>query len=116
MINKENGEWAPVPEFLIIPDFVRDIQKVTDAGRGRYFSNFMMALAVLKNYKPYKAPPSLTLYDLLKKFDKTFGLSRNAKEKYGCGTNDGRRAPSTVSSSARSFASRTASASGCALR
>jgi len=83
MINKENGEWAPVPEFLIIPDFVRDIHKVTDAGRGRYFSNFMMALAVLKNYKPYKAPPSLTLYDLLKKFDKSFGLSRNAKQKYG---------------------------------
>ena len=83
MINKDNGEWAPVPEFLIIPDFVRDIHKVTDAGRGRYFSNFMMGLAVLKNYKPYKAPPSLTLYDLLKKFDKAFGLSRNAKQKYG---------------------------------
>ena len=42
MINKESGEWAAVPEFLHIPDLVRDLQKITDAGRGRSFSTFMM--------------------------------------------------------------------------
>ena len=35
----------------------------------------MMGLSLLKNYKPFKAPPSLTLGAMLKKFDKSWGLS-----------------------------------------
>ncbi len=83
MINKESGEWAAVPEFLHIPDLVRDLQKITDAGRGRSFSTYMMGLALLKNYKPFKAPPSLTLAALLKKFDKSFGVRKDTAAKYG---------------------------------
>ncbi|MEE9234875.1 MAG: radical SAM protein [Candidatus Acidoferrales bacterium] len=85
MINKENGEWAPVPAFLNVPSLVRDIQKITDAGRGRTFSNIMLVLALLKNYKTAGTPPSLTLYDLMKKFDKSFALRGEAKTraKYG---------------------------------
>jgi uncharacterized radical SAM superfamily Fe-S cluster-containing enzyme len=75
MINKETKEAAPVPEFLDIPGLVADIRKLTDAARGPFFSNFMMALALFKNYKPFRAPASLALVDLLKKFDKSFGLT-----------------------------------------
>ena len=85
MINKETKEWAPVPEFLNVPGLVSDIQKITDAGRGKKFSNFMLAMGVLKNYKPFKAPKSLALMDLIKKFDKSFALSgdKKTREKYG---------------------------------
>jgi len=85
MINKENKEWAPVPQFLDIPGLVADMRKITDAGRVKWFSNVMMGLALLKNYKPFKAPPSLALVDLLKKFDKSFALTgdEKAKKKYG---------------------------------
>ncbi|MGH9448865.1 MAG: radical SAM protein, partial [Terriglobia bacterium] len=85
MINKENNEWAPVPEFLNVPGFIRDLQMITDAARGRTFSNAMMALALLKNYRPFKAPGSLALVDLLKKFDKSFALRGEAaaKKAYG---------------------------------
>jgi 7,8-dihydro-6-hydroxymethylpterin dimethyltransferase len=75
MINKETKEMKPVPEFLSIPGLVKDMQKITDSARGKWFSNIMMGLALLKNYDPYKAPKSLTLMDLFKKFDKSFGLS-----------------------------------------
>jgi 7,8-dihydro-6-hydroxymethylpterin dimethyltransferase len=75
MINKETKEMAPVPQFLNIPSLVKDMQKITDAGRNKWFCNFMMGLALLKNYKPFKSPPSMTLIDLLKKFDKSFALS-----------------------------------------
>ena len=75
MINKETKELAPVPQFLNIPGLVEDMQKITDAGRGKWFSNVMMGLALLKNYNPFGAPPSLTLMDILKKFDKSFGLT-----------------------------------------
>ncbi|MBI4465871.1 MAG: radical SAM protein, partial [Acidobacteria bacterium] len=83
MVNKNNGEWAPVPEFLNIPGLVKDIQKITDAGRGRAFSAALMGLALLKNYRPFQAPPSLTLLDLLKKFDKSFAVTGETKKKYG---------------------------------
>jgi len=83
MINKENKEMAPVPQFIHIPGLVKDMQNVTDAARGKKFSNFMMALALLKNFSPFKAPPSLTLKAILKKFDKTWDASGDADEQYG---------------------------------
>ncbi|MBI3484411.1 MAG: radical SAM protein [Acidobacteria bacterium] len=84
MINKETKEWAPVPRFLNIPQLMKDTRAITDAARTGNFSNFMMALALLKNYKPFEAPKSLALVDLFKKFDKTFALSGTAKKKgYG---------------------------------
>jgi uncharacterized radical SAM superfamily Fe-S cluster-containing enzyme len=75
MIDKETKEAAPVPRFLNIPGLVNDMRKVTDAARSPKFSNFMIGLALLKNYSPFKAPSRLTLVDILKKFDKSFGLS-----------------------------------------
>ena len=75
MINKENGEMAPVPEFLNIPSLVHDMKHITDTARGKWFSNLMMGLALLKNFNPYGAPKSLTLGGIFKKFDKSFGLS-----------------------------------------
>jgi uncharacterized radical SAM superfamily Fe-S cluster-containing enzyme len=85
MINKTNDEWAPVPKFLNIPGLVADMRKITDAARGKAFSGFMMALALLKNYRSFEAPPSLALWDILKKFDKTFGTrgQEETKKIYG---------------------------------
>ena len=85
MINKETGDMAPVPEFLNIPGLVKDMQSITDSGRGKWTSNIMMGLALLKHYNPYRAPGSLTLADLFKKFDKSFGLSGKS---YGKITSD----------------------------
>ncbi len=75
MINKETKEMAPVPEFINIPRLVKDMQKITDAARGKWFSNLMIGLALLRNYNSFKSPKSFKLTDLLKKFDKTFGLT-----------------------------------------
>ena len=82
MINKETKEAAPVPQFLDIPGLIADVRKLTDAARAPWFSNFMMGLALFKNYKPFRAPASLALVDLLKKFDKSFGLTG---QNYGTG-------------------------------
>jgi 7,8-dihydro-6-hydroxymethylpterin dimethyltransferase len=83
LINKETKEWAPVPLFLNVPQLIDDIHKITDAARGKTFSNFMFALAMLKNYNPFKAPGSFRLIDLLRKMDKSWGLTPKQREKYG---------------------------------
>src|SRR3982075_2915293 len=75
MVDKETKEMSPVPEFLSIPGLVKDMRKITDAARGKWASNIMMGLALLKHYNPYKSPSQFTLYELFKKFDKSFGLT-----------------------------------------
>jgi len=75
MINKETKEMAPIPAFINVPGLVKDMRDVTDAARGKWFSNAMMGLALLKNYDSFNAPKTFKLMDLLAKFDKTFGLS-----------------------------------------
>jgi uncharacterized radical SAM superfamily Fe-S cluster-containing enzyme len=75
MVDKETREMRPVPEFLNIPGLVKDMQKITDAARGKWMSNLMMGLTLLKHYNPYKSPSQFTLYELFKKFDKSFGLT-----------------------------------------
>jgi len=84
MIDKETKEAVPVTAFLRGEPLARDIQKVNDAGRGRFLSVLGMALALMKNYDPFKAPKHFKLADLLRKFDKTFGATKGAREgKYG---------------------------------
>jgi uncharacterized radical SAM superfamily Fe-S cluster-containing enzyme len=75
MIDKETKESAPVTAFLDAEQLAKDVMKVNDAARGRFLSVAGMALALMRNYDPYKAPTHFRLTDLLKKFDKTFGAT-----------------------------------------
>jgi uncharacterized radical SAM superfamily Fe-S cluster-containing enzyme len=83
MIDKETKEAVPVTAFLNGDRIAQDVAKVNDAGRGRFLSVFGMALALARNYDPFQAPKHFKLMDLLRKFDKTFGATKKADEKYG---------------------------------
>ncbi len=83
MVNKATKEWAPISRFLDAQQLVKDVHAITDAARGKKLSAFMMVLALLRNYKPYEAPRSLRIKDILKKFDKTWAVSKNSDKKYG---------------------------------
>src|SRR5216117_292767 len=83
MINKETKEWAPVPRFLDAQQLTKDVTAITDAARGKTFSNFMMGMALLKNYHAFQGPKGLKLWDLFKKFDKTWALTKRSDTKYG---------------------------------
>ena len=80
MIDKETKEAVPVTKFLKAERFAKDVQQVTDAGRSRFWSNFGMALAVVRNYDSFNSPTHFKLTDLLKKFDKTFGATKSAEK------------------------------------
>jgi uncharacterized radical SAM superfamily Fe-S cluster-containing enzyme len=75
MVDKETKESVPVTAFLHAEQLARDVAKVNDAARGRWLSIFGMALALMKNYDPFKAPTHFRLMDLLQKFDKTWGAT-----------------------------------------
>ena len=76
MINKETKEWAPVPAFLNVRQLVKDIQKITDAARGKKFSNFMHGPGAPEELQALQGAQELGLIDLIKKFDKSFGALR----------------------------------------
>ena len=75
MIDKETKEAVPVTAFLKGEQLAKDIATVNDAARGKFLSVVGMALALMKNYDPFKSPTHFKLLDLLKKFDKTFGAT-----------------------------------------
>jgi uncharacterized radical SAM superfamily Fe-S cluster-containing enzyme len=88
MIDKETKEAVPVTAFLNGDHIAKDVAKVNDAARGRFLSNLGMALALARNYDPFKAPKYFKFTDLLKKFDKTFAATKSADKRYGKSTPD----------------------------
>src|SRR6187399_1985882 len=75
MIDKETKEAVPVTAFLKADSMAKDVAKVNDAARGKFLSVTGMALALMRNYDPFKSPTHFKLTDLMKKFDKTFGAT-----------------------------------------
>jgi hypothetical protein len=94
MIDKETKEAVPVTAFLKGEQLAKDIARVNDAARGRFLSVVGMALSLMRNYDPFQSPTHFKLKDLLVKFDKSFGASKNADKKYGSTT--GERTPEDI--------------------
>src|SRR5438874_1981479 len=88
MIDKETKEAVPVPAFLKMEQLAKDVARINDAGRGRALSVLGMALALTRNYNPFQSPTHFKMKDLLQKFDKSFGASKNADKKYGSVTGE----------------------------
>src|SRR6188508_1289222 len=85
MVDKETKEAVPVTAFLNGPQLAKDVARVNDAARGKKMSMFGMALAVMKNYDPFKTPTHFRLTDLLKRFDKAFGATKKDYGKVAAG-------------------------------
>ena len=79
MVDKETKEAAPITQFLDAHQMARDTAMIVDAGRGQKWSAFGMALAFLRNYDPFQTTTHFTMFDMLKKLDKTFGVTKKAK-------------------------------------
>lgn len=75
MIDKETKEAKPLTQFINADRLAKDIQKINDAGRGKWMNVAGVALALLRNYDPFQAPTHFRIVDLMKKFDKTFGAT-----------------------------------------
>jgi uncharacterized radical SAM superfamily Fe-S cluster-containing enzyme len=83
MCDKETKEAAPLTSFLNVDKLAKDIAKINDAARGRFLSSLGMVLAVMRNYDPFKTTRHFTIFDLLAKFDKSFGVTGKDYGKVG---------------------------------
>src|ERR1700726_3899940 len=83
MIDKETKEAVPVTAFLKGDQLAKDIAKVNDAARSKFWTAFGMALCLMKNYDSFQSPTHFKLTDLLKKFDKNFNATGKNYGKVG---------------------------------
>ena len=83
MIDKETKEFRPVTAFLNAERLAKDVARVNDAGRSKFWSVVGVALALLRNYDPFQAPSTFKLTDMLAKFDKCFGATGRDYGKVG---------------------------------
>ncbi len=73
LVNKETKEWWPLSEFLDLEQLLNDMGTITDANRGEALTKAQVAMSLLRNYNPSKAPKGFGLRELLRKFDKQSG-------------------------------------------
>jgi uncharacterized radical SAM superfamily Fe-S cluster-containing enzyme len=83
MVDKQTREAVPVTAFIRAEQLARDVMRINDAARGRFLSLAGMALALMRNYDPFRAPRHFRLWDLLRKCDKTFGATGRDYGKVG---------------------------------
>ena len=83
MIDKETKEAVPVTAFLKGDQLAKDIAKVNDAARSKFWTAFGMALCLMKNYDSFQSPTHFKMTDLLKKFDKNFNATGRNYGKVG---------------------------------
>src|SRR3954447_10948572 len=85
MIDKETKEAVPVTAFLNGEQLAKDVAKINDGARTKFWSVVGMALSTMRNYDPFQAPTHFKLTDLLKKFDKSFNATGRKYGKVGGG-------------------------------
>ncbi|HKT82110.1 MAG TPA: radical SAM protein [Vicinamibacterales bacterium] len=85
MLDKETKEAVPVTAFLNGMQLAKDVARVNDAARGPKMSMIGMALAVMRNYDPFKTPTHFKLTDMLRRFDKALGGTKKDYGKVGEG-------------------------------
>ena len=79
MVSKQTKEWAPLTRFLAADRLLADAKVIADAARGPAMSKTLVALSLLRNYRPFQAPAGLTLRALVRKFDKQTGGALGGK-------------------------------------
>ncbi len=79
MVNKRTKSWAPLPRMLDTERFFADAALIGRSGRGPFLTRLLVALALLRNYRPAYAPEGFRLRDLVKKFDKQSGGALGGK-------------------------------------
>jgi len=83
MVDKETKESVPFTAFVNADQLAKDVAHVNDAARGKWMSIMGMALALGRNYDPFKSPTHFRFTDLMAKFDKTFGATGKSYGKVG---------------------------------
>jgi uncharacterized radical SAM superfamily Fe-S cluster-containing enzyme len=66
LVHKKTKQMVPVSSFVDLDQFLLDVQSIADSGQGKPVTVARLALALLKNYKPERAPQGYGFPELFK--------------------------------------------------
>jgi hypothetical protein len=66
MVNKKTKEMVPLNEFLDMEGLLEDIGVITDGNQGRALTAAQLTMALLRNYRPEKAPKGYGFAEMLR--------------------------------------------------
>ncbi|MGK3959713.1 radical SAM protein [Sorangium sp. So ce118] len=67
-VHKQTKQMVPLLDFVDVEGLLSDLRAIFDAGRGRAFAKAQVVAALLRRYRPEKAPPNFNLATLVKQF------------------------------------------------
>jgi uncharacterized radical SAM superfamily Fe-S cluster-containing enzyme len=73
LVNKRTKQVAPVAEFLDLETLLRDAQAIADAGLGRGPTLAALGVALLRNFRPERAPEGYTFSEFFRQFTSQIG-------------------------------------------
>jgi hypothetical protein len=73
LVHKQTKQMVPVCEFLNLEQILRDFQAIADAGHGRGATLGKLALSLLRNFRPEKAPAGFGMAELVRQVTSQMG-------------------------------------------
>jgi 7,8-dihydro-6-hydroxymethylpterin dimethyltransferase len=83
VVNRRTKHWVPLSSFFDFEQFVRDLEVITDSGRGRALTAAQLGLAFLRNHSPQSIPSGFALSDALGLFRQAFARVNSADPGWG---------------------------------
>jgi uncharacterized radical SAM superfamily Fe-S cluster-containing enzyme len=68
LVNKRTKVMVPVAEFLNLEQIMQDVQAIADAGHGKTQTIAAIALSLMRNFRPDKAPEGYGFHELVRQF------------------------------------------------
>lgn len=80
-VNKRTKQMVPLLEFLDVEQLLKDVTVIADGGMRREVAMAEVALALIKNFRPERAPEGYSIFELFKQFlSQTGNRSRRVGE------------------------------------
>src|SRR5205085_1210272 len=68
VVNRHTGAWTPLFKFFNYEQFMRDVSLITDTARGQKLTMAQLAMTILRNYDPTKAPEGFPVSQIINLF------------------------------------------------
>jgi hypothetical protein len=68
VVNRHTGEWRSLFEFFDYEQFMRDVAVISDTARGKKLTMAQLAMTILRNFDPKRAPDGFPVSQILNLF------------------------------------------------
>ena len=68
VVNRRTGEWTPLFKFFNYEQFMKDVAIITDTARGQKLSMAQLAMTIMRNFDPRRAPEGFPISQIINLF------------------------------------------------